>query len=473
MRFLNLFSLHIDNIYITIEYICLINKEGLSTFAFVKKINHNSMRKLLFYIIFFTAGVTTVQAQQHITLEEATDLAIKNNESLRQYATDTKIAKEQSAAANAIFMPQIDMDYTAMVTNNPLNSFGFKLNQEIVTQDDFNPASLNDPGNNQNFGAQLQMKQPLLNLDAIYKRQSARKMAKVKLYSQQYREKYLRFQIKKAYMQIALAYENEKMMRHVVDMAKSFADRAGNMNDEGLIQTSDLLEAKTYLLKTQTQLQQAHSGIANSCDQLSLLMGVNIGELYTVDNLDKLLSLSISPDWSNRGDILAMKEGILATMDNTKANKMSLLPRINGFASYQLNDNRFAEFDANSYMAGISLSWKLFGGTQRIHKIKIARLSMEKMQSKLNQTQMQTQVNYNQSTRADNDLNKEIIQKKSMVSQMEEAWRIQSDRYDQGLASTSDLLRVQSQLAQQHLSLAMTYFKRNVNMAWMQLLTGK
>jgi len=433
------------------------------------------MRKLLFYIIFFTAGVTTVQAQQHITLEEATDLAIKNNESLRQSATDTKIAKEQSDGANAVFMPQIDMDYTAMVTNNPLNSFGFKLNQEIVTQDDFNPASLNDPGNNQNFAAQLQMKQPLLNLDAIYKRQSARKMVRVKLYSQQYREKYLRFQIKKAYMQIALAYDNEKMMQQVVDMAQSFADRAGAMNDEGLIQTSDLLEAKTYLLKTKTQLQQAQSGIENSCDQLSLLMGADISELYTVDhtNTNTLPSGIITADWSNRGDILAMKEGILATMDNTKANKMSLLPRINGFASYQLNDNHFAEFDANSYMAGISLSWKLFGGTQRIHKIKIARLSMDKMQSKLNQTQMQAQVNYNQATRANNDLNKEIIQKKSMVSQMEEAWRIQSDRYDQGLASTSDLLRVQSQLAQQHLSLAMTYFKRNVNMAWMQLLTGK
>lgn len=431
------------------------------------------MRKLIFYIVFFIAGITTLQAQRHLTLTEAIDLALKNNESLLQSIADTKIAKEQSAAADAVFMPQINMAYTAMVTNNPLNSFGFKLNQEIVTQDDFNPTSLNDPGNNQNFATELQLKQPLLNLDALYKRQGARKMAMVKFYSQQYREKYLRFQIKKAYMQIGLAYENEKMMRQVVNMAQSFANRAEAMNDEGLIQTADLLEAKTYLLKTKTQLQEAQSGIANSCDQLSLLMGVNVSEIYTVDKTDKPYKVTISADWNNRSDILAMKEGILATRDNTKANKMSLLPRINGFALYQLNDNHFAEFDANSYMAGISLSWKLFGGTQRIHKIKTSQLSMGKMQNKLNQMQLQAQADYNQATRTYKDLNKEIIQVKSMVSQMEEAWRIQSDRYNQGLASTSDLLRVQSQLAQQKLSLSMTYFKQKVNMAWMQLITGK
>ena len=431
------------------------------------------MRKLLFYIVFFIAGITTLQAQRHLTLSEAIDLALKNNESLLQSIADTKIAKEQSAASNAVFMPQIDVSYTAMVTNNPLNSFGFKLNQEIVTQDDFNPTSLNDPGNNQNFSAELQMKQPLLNLDALYKRQGAKKMAMVKFYSQQYREKYLRFQIKKAYMQIGLAYENEKMMRQVVDMAQSFADRAEAMNDEGLIQTADLLEAKTYLLKTKNQLQEAQSSIANSCDQLSLLMGVNVSEIYTIDKTDKPYNVIIPSGWSNRGDMLAMKEGILATRDNTKANKMSLLPHINGFALYQLNDNHFAEFDANSYMAGISLSWKLFGGTQRIHKIKTAQISMGKMQNKLNQMQLQAQADYNQATRSYNDLNKEIIQVKSMVSQMEEAYRIQSDRYTQGLASTSDLLRVQSQLSQQKLSLSMTYFKQEVNMAWMQLITGK
>lgn len=431
------------------------------------------MRRILYYVGFLIMAIGSLQAQRHLTLSDAMEQALSHNESLSQAVIDAQIAKEQGQRANAIFMPQIDMAYTALVTNNPLNSFGFKLNQEVVTQADFNPMLLNDPGTNRNFSAELQLRQPLLNLDGIYQRQSARAMSRVKRYSQQRQEEYLRFKIKKAYMQIALAYKNKQMMDQVVAMAQSFADRAKAMHDEGLIQTADLLEAKNYLLKTQTQKQEAESGVANSCDQLSLLMGQTIGEVYSVDEIEVKVPDILASQWGDRSDIRAFEAGITAAQNNVRANKMTFLPRINAFGSYQFNDNHFAQFDANSYLVGITLSWKLFGGMQRIHNVRTARLNVEKMRSKLHETEQQAQVDYNQALRAYSDLNKEVMQVTSMVNQMEEAWRIQSDRYEQGLAPTSDLLRVQSQLAQQRLALAMTYFKRNVNMAWMQLITGK
>lgn len=434
---------------------------------------NNTMRRILYYVGFLIMAIGSLQAQRHLTLSDAMEQALSHNESLSQAVIDAQIAKEQGQRANAIFMPQIDMAYTALVTNNPLNSFGFKLNQEVVTQADFNPMLLNDPGTNRNFSAELQLRQPLLNLDGIYQRQSARAMSRVKRYSQQRQEEYLRFKIKKAYMQIALAYKNKQMMDQVVAMAQSFADRAKAMHDEGLIQTADLLEAKNYLLKTQTQKQEAESGVANSCDQLSLLMGQTIGEVYSVDEIEVKVPDILASQWGDRSDIRAFEAGITAAQNNVRANKMTFLPRINAFGSYQFNDNHFAQFDANSYLVGITLSWKLFGGMQRIHNVRTARLNVEKMRSKLHETEQQAQVDYNQALRAYSDLNKEVMQVTSMVNQMEEAWRIQSDRYEQGLAPTSDLLRVQSQLAQQRLALAMTYFKRNVNMAWMQLITGK
>ena len=431
------------------------------------------MRRILYYVGFLIMAIGSLQAQRHLTLSDAIEQALSHNESLSQAVIDAQIAKEQRQSANAIFMPQVDMAYTALVTNNPLNSFGFKLNQEVVTQADFNPMLLNDPGTNRNFSAELQLRQPLLNLDAIYQRQSARAMSRVKRYSQQRQEEYLRFKIQKAYMQIALAYKNKQMMDQVVAMAQSFADRAKAMHDEGLIQTADWLEAQNYLLKTKTQEQEAESGVANSCDQLSLLMGQTIGELYTVDEIEAKVPDILANQWSDRSDIRAFEAGITAAQHNVRANKMAFLPRINAFGSYQFNDNHFAQFDANSYLVGITLSWKLFNGMQRIHNVRTARLNVEKMRSKLHETEQQAQVDYNQALRAYSDLNKEVMQVTSMVNQMEEAWRIQSDRYEQGLVPTSDLLRVQSQLAQQRLALAMTYFKRNVNMAWMQLITGK
>jgi outer membrane protein TolC len=58
-----------------------------------------------------------------------------------------------------------------------------------------------------------------------------------------------------------------------------------------------------------------------------------------------------------------------------------------------------------------------------------------------------------------------------MAEQAKEALRILQDRYEEGLVSTTDLLRSQTQLAQTELALAQSVFKRNVTKAYIELLT--
>ena len=50
-------------------------------------------------------------------------------------------------------------------------------------------------------------------------------------------------------------------------------------------------------------------------------------------------------------------------------NKKSLLPRLNAFGEYNLHDKKIAGFGANSYLAGISLSWNIFNGNETKNKI--------------------------------------------------------------------------------------------------------
>jgi len=58
-----------------------------------------------------------------------------------------------------------------------------------------------------------------------------------------------------------------------------------------------------------------------------------------------------------------------------------------------------------------------------------------------------------------------------MVEQAREALRILQDRYSEGLVSTTDLLRSQTQLAQTELALTQSVFKKNVTKAYIELLT--
>lgn len=417
---------------------------------------------------------TTTAATEdvHISLNKAFNLASAYNATLQRSRLDYKISREQSASANAIFMPQVDFQYTAMVTDNPLNSFGFKLNQRIVTSQDFMPESLNEPNASHDYSAQLQLQQPLLNLDAIYNRKSARDAARMKQHSMQRTQEYLEFQVEQAYLQIGLSYRNVAVIKESVISAAAFEKRAQGMYDEGMIQLSDLLEAKAYHLKMRSQLQVAQSGIANSSDQLSLLMGQHGDIIYKVDEVTEQMPDKSLESIGNRSDLLAYRAGLSAAENQIRASKMSFLPHLNAFGTYQLNDKKIFGTNANSYMLGISLSWKLFGGTQRIHQFRQTKLERSIVESQLSETERQAQADYNKALRSLNDLELETQQASLMVKQMDEAWRIQKDRYEQGLSPTSDLLRIQSQLAQQRLMLEQIYFKRKVTIAWLHFTIG-
>ena len=94
------------------------------------------------------------------------------------------------------------------------------------------------------------------------------------------------------------------------------------------------------------------------------------------------------------------------------------------------------------------------------------------MISRLNETKSQAEVEYQKTRRQLADLTFEVEQAESMVKQAEEALFIQTDRYSQGLSTTPDLLRIQTQLAQSGLMKEMVYFKKNLTIAYLAFLTS-
>ena len=83
---------------------------------------------------------------KQLSLAEAIAATLNNNKSIQLAQLDESIAASNYKQTDAIYLPQVGFSYTAMGTNNPLNAFGFKLQQKSITQNDFNPDLLNHPG---------------------------------------------------------------------------------------------------------------------------------------------------------------------------------------------------------------------------------------------------------------------------------------------------------------------------------------
>lgn len=436
----------------------------------------NRLVRFAWYCSFLVLPAAVVNAQgtvKNLSLAEAIDSAIANNRDIKLAGLDEKIAAAKWKETDAIFLPQLDFSWSAMTTNNPLNSFGFKLQQQSVKQEDFNPGLLNDPGATSDFMTRLQLKQPVLNLDLLYMRKAAAVQTELYRLKTQRTKEYLAFEVKKAYMQLQLSYDAVDVLQEALKSANAMYTFTNNRVQEGLMQPSDALNVKVWVTSVETSLAEAKSNIGNASDYLGLLMGRQYGALYTVEkNLPEdvaATTAAIIP--GNRSDFGAMKKAIAAADLMIESSRKSFLPKINAIASYQLNDNSMLGFGADSYLAGLQLSWDIFKGNSVKRKIATQSIERNRLSEQLVQQQQQSQLELNKTNRQLADAKYKITQQQAAVKNATEALRILQDRYEQGLVNSTDVLMAQSQLSQQKLGLAQAIFNHNTTAAYISFLT--
>ena len=426
---------------------------------------------------FFNLLVLRASAQDsisHLSMNEALQAALNNNKSIQLAKMDEGIAVSRYKQTEAVFLPQVGFSYSALSTNNPLNAFGFKLQEKSITANDFNPESLNNPSATPDFTTKLDVQQPILNMDQIYKRKAAEKQTELFRFKTQRTREYLSFEVKKAYLQLLLAYDAVKVLEEAQKNAQSIYIFSENYFAQGLIQKSDLLNAQVQKTTIENNLAKAKNNIRNVSDDLSLLMGQKHGVVYTADSLMRTEPGAAGQDTqvaATRSDFLAMQKAIESSDLMIRANKMSYLPKLNAFGSYQLNDSHMFGFGAGGYLAGVQLSWDIFKGNATKNAIATQTLERNKLSTELAKQKDQSQLELDKAFRDLADARFSIRQQELAVGQASESLLILQNRYQQGLVNTTDLLMASAQLSQQKFALAQAVFNTHVTEAYIQLLT--
>jgi outer membrane protein TolC len=418
----------------------------------------------------------SVSAQEitPLKLQDALEVALKSNREL----VIAKLDEEGSAAkfyqTNAVFLPQINISYTAFTSNNPLNAFGFKLQQQSITQSDFDPGRLNNPSATPNFMAKAELNQPLINLDMIYARNAAREQIGVYSYKTQRTKEYITFEVQKAYAQLQLAHEAVNVLTEALQTSNSIYTSTNNRFEKGLLQKSDVLQVQVQVAATESKLSEAKSSVKNASDYLSLLMGAKTGIVYSTDSItlanDNQTDEQKIPE--GRADFQAMKAAIRAQDLMIQSGKMAYMPKLNAFANYIINDKSAFGFGSNSYLLGAQFSWNVFSGTSAKYKVSEYRVGRSKLEQQLTYQKEQSQLELDKTNRQLNDASFATIQYEAAVSQASEALRILKNRFEQGLVSSNDLLQAQSSLSQQKLMRAQAIFQYNTTKSYLQFLTS-
>ncbi len=430
--------------------------------------------KILTVLALFLPFVGNAQETKQITKQEVIAAVQQNNATIKISQQDVLMAKGDYRQTNAVVLPKITLSHTGMITNNPLMAFGSKLNQEILTASDFNPVLLNDPDQVQNFTTKIEVQQPLLNFDGLYQRKAAKlKFDATQLQSSR-TEDYILLEVEKAYMQLQLAYKTVTVLEQVEKTALENKRLANNALKQGYLQKSDVLAVDVRVLEIQNQLQMAKSNIANASNYLSVLMNEDASALLKPSDdlvvvITDMNSTTLSED---RADIKAMSMATEAYKKMYKADKMAFLPRLNAFGSYELYDDHIFQGAANGYLVGAQLSWNILEGTKRFGKKQKSKSEYNKATIQKEQYVAQSKLELNKANRMLQDAKNNLKLSELALEQSKEVLRIRTNRFEQGLEKTTDLLLSETKYAQKQLAYYATVFKHNFAVAYLQFLNG-
>ncbi|WP_047246501.1 TolC family protein [Maribacter thermophilus] len=431
------------------------------------------MKYKLIGLLFFIFYAGFAQVVKPISKEEVLSKVTENNNTLKIAQQEVLAAKGDYNQTNAVLLPNISVSHTGIATTNPLMAFGSKLNQEILTAADFNPDLLNDPRQIEDYATRVEVQQPLLNFDGIFQRKAAKaKWTATELQSERMQE-YLVLEVEKAYMQLQLAYKTVEVLEKALETAQENKRIADNSFAQGYLQKSDVLAVQVRVTEIENQLQYAKSNVLNASNYLSVLMNDDTdGVLQPTDSLVVFQEAIQQTDLSeNRKDIRAMNAATEAYRQMHKADQMAFLPRLNAFGTYELHDDEVFQGDANGYLFGAELKWNLFEGSKRFGKSQKSKAEYNKSKLELEQYKSESELELNKAKRGLQDAKNKLELTKLALEQSEESLRIRTNRFEQGLEKTTDLLMAETQFSQKQLEYYATIFQYNYALAYVQFLT--
>ena len=411
-----------------------------------------------------------------LSLEDALERARTESFPVRRAATQREAAEARRRQSLGVFLPRVTARERGTATTDPVNAFGLTLKQERFTQQDFAVGALNEPDRVDHFASQIEVRQPLLNLDGIYERRAASSAARAATEKGQRTRAVVSFRVKKGYYGLLLAERRVGVIDSALSAARANREQARALFEQGLINRADRLAAEVRVSELESQRTEAMARRENAADQLRFLIGVE--EDVRIAPTDSLVRepasvgrVSLRAVNQRRSDMRALRARADAAREQTRSRWLAFVPTLNAQGTAGWYDDTPFGTNGQSWTAGVSLSWSLFEGFQQIGRAQEAEAKQQRAQVALEQQALQNEVELSEARRDLESARTRITQARRAVEQAEESLRIRSDRYAEGLARTTDLLQAEATLAERRLAYLRALYQHNVAVYRLELLT--
>ncbi len=464
-------------------------------------------------ILLLSLSLPLVAGVKNLSLHQALDMVKHDNLEVKIARFSEQMQAMEVKVAEGMNYGSLDVSLTGMRSNDALNVFGFKLMSREATFADFGfadfmgaigqgaaqsggdfgkftqglaqnggailgiaPNDLNYPDARNNYQTKLSYMLPIYTggklteykhiMESMYRmsKYDTQKLLNTKIY-----------EVKKAFYDISLVERYIVNLSKITKNIKELENVILNMKKEGYAKDVDLLEVQAREAEAESMYNQAKLNKDLAYQFLSFLLNREVSSIKKVSVKAPMPRVDRYILESNNIDIQKAKLGLQISEMAVKAEEASFLPTVGGFAEYGSADNvLFNDFTGkDSYTFGVQAKWNIFNGGQddaRLEKAKLKRLQVRdqvelaKKGIALQAKKLKTEI-----LSADADI-------RSYNKRLKFAKRVYENyktRYEEGLASISDVLIQQSKQLEVLLKLLTAVNQRNTKIFELESILNK
>jgi outer membrane protein TolC len=262
------------------------------------------------------------------------------------------------------------------------------------------------------------------------------------------------------YISLLAAQGEQEIAQAVVRQREAQLERSKVLQRGGVLQRVDVMRLEAAVAEAKRAEIAARTNAASVSDALAVTIGTPGRSINAVDNFPKQpnppqtqVGSLPTKALANRPELVALRARVQAARANAKVERAPLYPTVNAIGTFQYNTGQGPFMPKSAFFAGLTLEWNLWDWGQNWNKVKAAEADARRAQ--LQSKQVADNISLETRTRLrEADASFESLKVAEVGSKAaEEAFRIQSVRFEEGATTTTELLEAETDVTRARLGL--------------------
>lgn len=419
------------------------------------------MRQLLYTVSLITIMLPqALKAQEageplKLSLEEAMDLAVKNNVQAKNARLDIDKQKAVNAEVSGLALPNIKAKGEFNDYINPIQSF---VPAEFIGGP---PGTFVAVPFTPKFSSTASVTGTQILFDGSVMVALQARNALMRLYEQSsiLTDEEIRYNIQKAYQAIVVAHRQSKILDESIAFARSIANDFNAMYEAGFVEKIEADRIMVQVNNLASDSLKVHNMLDVSMQMLKYQMGIdnemNIQLTDTsieeqIEDAEMLMLRDLN--FAKRTDYNLLHTQLKLNEYDLKRHKLSGLPSLAvfGSAAYTYASNTFGDVFDKQYifysLVGVQLNIPIFDGLQRHNRVKQAKISVMQTRNNIENLELGIAFQKNQSTTQLNNALLTMRNEQRNLDLAKNVLRLAREKYKAGVGSNMEVSQAQTEM---------------------------